>query len=167
MDSSLFYKVLQSHFRELPGRITEATPSAFNSVFDSTEAGKQGNIVYLYRTERAFPRISGKTDILYIGQTKQTFRARYARYAELLATSPTNGPKYKAIIAGHGPIRIEICHFGVFGSTLKDAEAQLLWWYFQCHCEFPPVNRSGARSRTGECTGTLVLDDYMKEMPIV
>lgn len=167
MDTSLFYKVLQNHFRELPGRVTEATPAAFSSVFDSAEARKQGNIVYLYRTERTFPRLRGDTDILYVGQTKQTFQARYARYAELLATSAGNGPKYKAIIAAHGPIRIEVCDFSVFGSKLRDAEAQLLWWYFQCHCEFPPVNKTGTRPRPAGCNGSLVLDDYLKETAIV
>ena len=163
----MFYRVLRTHFRELPGRIAEVTPSAFGEVFGSKEAGSQSNIVYLYRTERKFPRLSGETDVLYIGQTKQTFRARYARYAGLLATSRTNGPKYKAIIAAHGPIRIEICHFGEFGTTLKDAEAQLLWWYFQCHSEFPPVNRTGTPSRTEGTNGTVVLENYIKDAPNV
>ena len=30
--------------------------------------------------------------------------------------------------------------FSIFGDTLLKSEGQLLWWYFQNHCEYPPIN---------------------------
>ena len=37
-------------------------------------------------------------------------------------------------------ISIYVCDFSIFGDTLLKSEGQLLWWYFQNHCEYPPIN---------------------------
>jgi len=85
--------------------------------------------------------------VVYIGQTKGTFRQRYLASAGLHATSKANRMKFEHIVSHYGPIRITLAPYGQFGDSLLKAEGQLLWWYFQNHCEYPPVNYTKTKVR--------------------
>lgn len=89
---------------------------------------------------KKIPRLNGFSDILYIGQTKQSFKNRYLKYAKHEASTKANKLKYQTIIDNYGAISIYVCDFSIFGDTLLKSEGQLLWWYFQNHCEYPPIN---------------------------
>ncbi|WP_155989602.1 hypothetical protein [Thioalkalivibrio sp. ALE19] len=141
-----FYETLDS-FRVLPDRVTSVDEEEFRRVYGSDAAGVEKGIVYVLRTEKSIPRLKGKSDVVYIGQTKGTFRQRYLRWAKLHATSKANHLKFSQIVEQYGPIRIAVSPFGSFGDSLLQAEGQLLWWYFQNHCEYPPVNYTKTKVR--------------------
>lgn len=134
-----FYEALE-RFQTFPESIATCDETAFRRVYGSPSAGIEKNIVYLFRSERPVPRLKGVSDVLYIGQTKWTFRKRYTPFAGLHATSKANRLKFQFIIENYGPIRIAAAPFEGFGKSLLEAEGQLLWWYFQNHCEYPPLN---------------------------
>ncbi|MDE1226078.1 hypothetical protein MCT03_17945 [Vibrio aestuarianus] len=150
MNKDDFYNELDK-FTVLPGHIDSLSKSSFEAVQLSDVAKKHSNIVYVWRTEEYFPRFKGQSNILYIGQTKQSFAARYRNYAKWITTK-ANALKYSHAIEKYGPITISVCDFSKFGSTLEQAEGQLLWWYFQNHCEYPPINYTKTKVRTDECT---------------
>lgn len=146
------YKLVDD-FERLPGQIDELSKSAFERVYGSEEAAKAKGIVYFLLSEKPVPRLRGESRILYIGQTKSSFKSRYFRYANLHATSDANSLKYAEIIKNYGPIEIAFCGYEKFGSTktgnpLLQAEGQFLWWYFQNHCEYPPINYTKTKVRT-------------------
>lgn len=144
-----FYETLES-FRTFPELISACNEAAFDQVYSAASAGTEKNIVYLFRSAKPVPRLKGESDVLYIGQTKGSFKRRYSPYAKLHATSKANQLKFEHILKNYGPIRIEVAHFGRFGSNLLEAEGQLLWWYFQNHCEYPPLNYSKTNCRNDE-----------------
>lgn len=92
------------------------------------------------RTKEPIPRVIGASDIVYIGKTSRTIRERYITHSGLLSKSKANKLKYEYILDKYGPIRITYAHYKPYGIDLGAAEDQILWWYFQNHCEFPPVN---------------------------
>lgn len=141
-----FYETLEL-FRALPERITSVDEVTFRRVYGHDEAGAEKNIVYLFRTERPIPRLRGESDVVYIGQTKGAFRQRYLPSAGLHATSKANRMKFEHIVSHYGPIRIMLAAYSQFGDSLLKAEGQLLWWYFQNHCEYPPVNYTKTKVR--------------------
>jgi hypothetical protein len=138
-DKSNFYKTIDE-FITLPEKITIVSEEGFRSVYGAELAGKTKNIVYMLRCERNISRLKGESNILYIGQTKHSFSKRYYPHAKLHATSKANKLKFEHIINHYGPISISFSDFSIFGKTLIQAEGQLLWWYFQNHCEYPPIN---------------------------
>jgi hypothetical protein len=127
-------------FRVLPERITSVDEVTFRRVYGHEEASIEKNIVYVFRTEKPIPRLRGESDVVYIGQTIGTFRQRYLPSAALHATSRANKMKFEHLVQEYGPIRIALASHTHFGESLLKAEGQLLWWYFQNHCEYPPVN---------------------------
>ena len=133
-----FYEKLNT-FRVLPEKIDSIDLNTFMRVFGDAEAGIEKNIVYVFRTEKPIPRVKGESDIVYIGETKGTFRKRYLVNAKRF-TSKLNSMKYQHILETYGPIRITIADCYQFGDSSEQAEEQLLWAYFQNHCEHPPVN---------------------------
>jgi hypothetical protein len=141
-----FYQTLEL-FRTLPERITSADEASFRRAYGQQEAAVERNIVYVFRAERPIPRLRGESDVVYIGQTKGTFRQRYLPSAALHATSKANKIKFEHIVAHYGPIRIMLSPFSQFGDSLLKAEGQLLWWYFQNHCEYPPINYTKTKIR--------------------
>ena len=141
-----FYQTL-GQFRALPERIASADEATFRRVYGQQEAGVERNIVYVFRAERPIPRLRGVSDVVYIGQTKGTFKKRYLPSAALHATSKANKIKFEHIVSHYGPIRIMLSPFSQFGDSLLKAEGQLLWWYFQNHCEYPPVNYTKTKVR--------------------
>ena len=150
MNINDFYDEIEK-FITLPGVIDELTVEAFEKVQKSKLANKQKNIVYVWRTRKKFPRFNGESDILYIGQTKQTFAQRYSTHAKWIKTD-ANRLKYSNAIDNYGGITISVCDFSKFGKTLKDAEGLLLWWYFKHHYEYPPINYTKTKVRHNEYT---------------
>lgn len=134
-------------FRTLPVQINSCVESSFRLAYGDDSAGLERNIVYVFRSEKPVPRLKGHSDVLYIGQTKGTFRNRYLRYAQLHASSNANSLKFQHILSEYGPIRIEVAAYEHFGESLLLAEGQLLWWYFQNHCEYPPLNYTRTKVR--------------------
>lgn len=141
-----FYETL-SVFRTLPERINSVEEAEFRRVYGQEDAGIDKNIVYVFRTEKPIPRLKGESDVLYIGQTKSTFKQRYLPFAGLHATSVANRMKFEHIVSHYGPIRIALASFSKFGDSLLKSEGQLLWWYYQNHCEYPPVNYTKTKMR--------------------
>lgn len=146
MNKDTFHEAIDQ-FHMLPGTITERSTPDFTALLQSAEAGKHKNIVYAWRCAKPISRLQGASDILYIGRTRQSFAARYAR-PEKWINSTANRIKYEYVLANHGPIRIAVCEYQRFGDTIEQAEGQLLWWYFQNHCEYPPFNYTQTRVRS-------------------
>lgn len=146
MDQNNFYDVIDG-FETLPGLIAKMTVAEFTSVQQSEAARNAKNIVYIWRSERKFSRLKGVSDILYIGQTSRSFADRYKGHPRWINTK-ANSLKYNHVIDSFGSIRIMISGYKRFGDTILKAEGQLLWWYFQNHCEYPPFNYTQTRIRT-------------------
>lgn len=141
-----FYETLET-FRVLPEQITSVDEATFKKVYGDKAAAEDISIIYIYRTVKPIPRLKGESDIVYIGQTKGTLKQRYFKYAGQLAKSTANRLKFEHILKAYGPIRITVASYSKFGATLEIAEGQLLWWYFQNHCEYPPVNYTQTKVR--------------------
>lgn len=136
-----------SNFERLPGRINELSKSAFENVYGTEAAAQTKNIIYFFLSSKPVPRLNGESNILYIGQTKTSFKSRYFRHANLHATSKANSLKFDMIITNYGAIEIAFCDYRKFGDTLLGAEGQFLWWYFQNHGEYPPINYTKTKVR--------------------
>ncbi|MGM7318799.1 hypothetical protein [Idiomarina sp. ST10R2A5] len=136
-----------SRFPKLPGSIDELSMKAFESVYGSEEAANAKEIIYVFLSHKPIPRLIGKSNILYIGQTKSSFKTRRLKDAKLHVSSKANSLKYAAIIKNYGPITVRVCDYRKYGNTHKEAEGQLLWWYFQNHCEYPPINYTQTKIR--------------------
>ncbi len=147
IDKNNFYTAIESLFSTFPEQITCVSEENFRRVYDSEHAKKAKNIVYLFRSEKNVSRLKGESNIIYIGQTKYSFNKRYHPHAKLHATSEANFLKFSHIIENYGPISISVCDFSTFGESILQAEGQLLWWYFQNHCEYPPVNYTKTKVR--------------------
>jgi len=135
------------NFDRLPGQINELSTSAFEKVYGAEAASQAKNIIYFFLSSKPVPRLNGESKILYIGQTKNSFKSRYFRYANLHATSKANALKFSMIIQNYGPIEIAFCDYKKFGDNLLAAEGQFLWWYFQNHGEYPPINYTKTKVR--------------------
>ncbi|WP_155956177.1 hypothetical protein [Pseudomonas sp. RL] len=147
IDKTNFYTAIEDLFIPFPEKITCVSEEGFRRVYDSEHAKEAKNIVYLFRCEKKISRLKGESNIIYIGQTKHSFYKRYHPHAKLHATSPANSLKFSHIIENYGPISISTCSFLKFGENILLAEGQLLWWYFQNHCEYPPVNYTKTKVR--------------------
>ncbi len=147
IDSSNLYEEL-AQFEQLPGLIDKVSVESFQSVYGSIEASKAKGIVYIYMTEKPIPRLVGKSRVLYIGKTDTSFKKRRSPDAKLHATSKANKLKYSAVLSEYGPVSVLVADFKRYGDTSLQAEGQLLWWYFQNHCEYPPFNYTKTKVRT-------------------
>jgi hypothetical protein len=145
-----FYEIIEKYFTKLPNKISHISQSDFENMYNSELSKKSKNIVYFWQCEKPIPRVNGSSNIMYIGQTKQSFKNRYFQYAKKQATTKANKLKYQTILKTYGSITISICDFSIFGDTLLKAEGQLLWWYFQNHCEYPPLNYTKTKIRNDE-----------------
>ncbi|WP_434676732.1 hypothetical protein [Pseudomonas sp. D3-10] len=139
IDKNNFYEEVERFYR-FETEIEDLSEESFRKAYESGCASKHKNIVYILRAEKKVARLKGESDILYIGQTKHSFKKRYAVYAKLHTTSLANRLKFEHILKAYGKISIAVSDFSKFGGTLHEAEGQLLWWYFQNHCEYPPIN---------------------------
>jgi hypothetical protein len=150
-----FYKIVDS-FSKLPNKITALTRESFEIVFGGSEAAETRDIIYFYLSSKPVPRLNGESRILYIGQTKKSFKARYMPQARRLSTTKANTIKYNTVFEKYGPIEIAYCDFKSFGETITVAEGQFLWWYFQNHSEYPPFNYTKTSVRTDVLEDVLV-----------
>jgi len=148
LDQSNFYETIAG-FYTFENKVEEFSEQSFRNVYNSACAGKYKNIVYILRSKEKVSRLKGESDILYIGQTKHSFKKRYSPYSRLHVTSEANKLKFEHIIRSYGSISISVSDFSLFSDTLLQAEGQLLWWYFQNHCEYPPINytKTSVRNR--------------------
>jgi len=146
LDHRTFYEAIES-FYKFKTQITEFSEESFRKAYVSDCAKDHKNIVYMLRSERKVARLKGESDILYIGQTEKSFRSRYSRYAKKHTTTRANERKYQHILEVYGSISIWVSDYSRFGENLLKAEGQLLWWYFQNHCEYPPINYTQTKVR--------------------
>ena len=143
-----FYEFIDK-FMLLSDPIRTFSRESFDLVMCSKEARAHSNVVYIWRTERYFQRLKGESNVIYIGQTKHSFSRRYANIGQYLF-SKANRLKFSHIIENYGAISISVYDFKKLGETLKEAEGQLLWWYFQNHCEYPPLNYTKTNIRNDD-----------------
>ncbi len=141
-----FYQTLDV-FRTLPVSISTFSEECFCKAFGDDSAAIESGIIYIFRSAKPVSRLRGESDVLYIGQTKGTLRSRYLASAKKMFSSKANSEKYEHILSEFGPIRISVASHKTFGETLLKAEGQLLWWYFQNHCEYPPLNYTKTSAR--------------------
>lgn len=145
------FKVLTNKI-QLPNNKDSLTADCFNDVFKSDEAAEAKNIIYIWHAKNKIPRLKGESDIIYIGQTSQTLRKRHAPSSKLKALSKANRQKYKDILELYGgEITVSYISKDNFDPTgklsLLKIEGQFLWWYFQNHSEYPPVNYTKTKVR--------------------
>ena len=148
-----------SQFQHLPNQIDikennmKLTAKDFDEVFHTVEARNAKNVIYIWRCERKIPRLKGKSNIVYIGQTSKSLFSRHGS-ANTKANSKANKQKYNDIVEQYGPIRISYIELDAFGTTddttLLTAEGQCLWWYFRNHSEYPPINYTKTKIRNEE-----------------
>lgn len=146
IDCLNFYTEIET-FATFPEKISNLTADDFRNVFGCEMAGKSKEVVYVWRSQEKIRRLKGESDIIYIGQTKNSFRERYYQYAGMHTTTKANSLKFKHIIENYGEISISVAPFSKYGESLQKAEGQLLWWYFQNHCEYPPINYTQTKVR--------------------
>jgi hypothetical protein len=146
LNFSNLYEEIYS-FTLLPNQIEEVSIEQFKAVYGSKEAANAKQVVYFLMSEKPIPRLIGESRIIYIGITKNSFKTRRFKDAKVHATSRANNLKYSAIIKEYGSVSVKVCDFRKYGETLEEAEGQFLWWYFQNHCEYPPINYTKTKVR--------------------
>lgn len=143
-----FYEALNSEIFEINSeKIDSIDLATFKRVYGNESTSTEKGIVYIFRSDRPVPRLKWESDVLYIGQTSLTFKQRYLSSAKIFANSSANRLKFEHILRDYGAIRITLAPFEFFGSSPAEAEGQLLWWYFQNHCEYPPLNYTKTKNR--------------------
>jgi hypothetical protein len=110
----------------------------FKNFLLSDIASNTKSIIYLWKTERPIPRVQGESNIIYIGQTKNTFNKRYNNSKSLNIEKIYFEKYYKKLIDIYGSISVEI------KPTInpKITEWEELMKYNSEHIEYPPLNRS-------------------------
>jgi hypothetical protein len=156
IDCTNFKEFIDEYFTKLPGEISfqpekhELFSEDFDVVTTSEQAKKAKSIIYIWRTKTPIPRLKGESDIIYIGQTKRSIFARHGN-SKIKASSEANTQKYNDIVKLYGALTISYIKFSDFDpenkTNLLKAEGQFLWWYFQNHSEYPPINYTKTKVR--------------------
>ena len=112
----------------------------FQQLFSSQQA-KVSKVIYAFICEKKIPRVKGESNIIYIGQTKQSLQERYwphpvCYYIEL------------PVIECYGPVSLAYLVIDD-AQSLKEAELDLLKDYYELHLENPPKNAQGYGSWGG------------------
>ncbi len=154
-----FNQFIIEHFKCLPGEIDiqegndYLLPEDFNKVFHTIEAKNTKNVIYIWRCKDKIPRLKGKSNIVYIGQTKRSIFSRHGA-SDIKANSKANKQKYNDVVTQYGAITISYIKLSDFDTrddaNLLKAEGQCLWWYFQNHSEYPPINYTKTKIRNEE-----------------
>lgn len=110
----------------------------FKEILKQDECNNINNIVYFWRVEKPFQRVKGKSNIVYIGQTKRTLAARYSNSQAFKIETSYFDSFYKFVIAEYGALSIEI----IQTDNVKKSEWLALQKYRDNHFEYPPLNRS-------------------------
>ncbi len=111
----------------------------FKELFRCQDAKDASNVLYAFLCEKKIPRVKSKSNVLYVGCTKETLSSRYLSAAKTMS-SGENWDFYSYIIEHYGPIRIMYRSIVDIGTSLKEGEAELLKDYFKLHREYPPKN---------------------------
>jgi hypothetical protein len=156
IDHTNFKGFIAKSFIQLPNEInfknskTTLSVEDFNRVTSTDEAKNAKNVIYIWQARNTIPRLKGKSNIIYIGQTKRSIFARHGN-SKIKATSEANTQKYNDIVRMYGAITISYIKLDDFDpenkSNLLNAEGQFLWWYFQNHSEYPPINYTKTKVR--------------------
>jgi hypothetical protein len=156
IDCTNFKKFIHEYFIKLPNEINfqagkeKLLREDFDVVTSSNEAKKAKNVIYIWRTKTPIPRLKGKCDIIYIGQTKRSIFSRHGN-SRVKASSEANSQKYNDIVNLYGALTISYINVDDFDpenkTNLLKAEGQFLWWYFQNHSEYPPINYTKTKVR--------------------
>ena len=96
------------------------------------------SVVYIWKTSKPFNRVIGESNIIYIGQTRNTFNTRYKNAKSLDIERGYFNRYYKFLIEKYGVISIEI----IQTNEPKIEEYNRLMEYNDKHKEYPPLNRS-------------------------
>jgi len=156
INSGNYENFINSKFYTLPDKIEiekhlkELTQDSFKKVISSKESKNARNVIYIWRAEKNIPRVKGESNIIYIGQTKRSIFERHGSYSKLLASSEANKQKFNDIVRKYGAITISYINYNEYtalGKNLLCAEGQFLWWYFQNHSEYPPINYTKTKNR--------------------
>lgn len=154
IDKNNYNQFCLEHFNVLPNEISikegnkHLNTQDFNLVTNSVEAKQAKNIIYIWRTKNGIPRLKGSSNIVYIGQTQKSFFTRHGN-SKIKANSKANSQKYNDLVKIYGPLSVSYIKLEDFdfSSTLLKAEGQFLWWYFQNHSEYPPINYTKTKVR--------------------
>ena len=115
-----------SQFKMLPGKIDVLSIEAFQEVYGSSDAENAKNVVYIFLSEKPVSRLVGESNILYVGQTRNSFKSRRYKEANLHLTSKSNRLKFSAILNYYGAITVRVCDYKKCGSHKSGAFAPLL-----------------------------------------
>ena len=159
INSKNYLKFIKNNFTCITQSIRKAnnelTANDFKNVFDSIQAKKSKDIIYIFMSKKKIPRLKGASKIIYIGQTKRTLHKRHSSSSNLKASSLANKQKYNDIIDNYGEIQVYYIERTKFNPiehhqqlSLQQIEGQFLWWYFQNHSEYPPINYTKTKIRT-------------------
>jgi len=119
----------------------------FKQLFNSQEARNTSNVLYAFVCEKEIPRVMGKSNIIYIGQTVKTLRDRYQSYHRYYC-SDYNWAFYSDVIKRYGAVSLAYLIIDT-PQSLKEAESDLLRNYYNLHRESPPKNSQGYGSWGG------------------
>lgn len=109
----------------------------FKAVCSCDVAVNNRSICYVWYAEKDICRLKGKSNIIYIGKTINTFQQRHYQYAKLEG-SGLNWEKYSHIIDTYGKIKMACCSV----DDPRKLERDMLLRYVQEHLELPPLNAS-------------------------
>jgi len=109
----------------------------WDELFHQPAASSHTSIVYVWATDRPIPRLRGHSNIIYIGKTVRSIRARYRRGDILKELPDWSVKRYTHIISSFGPISFILAHC----ENPKDMEKQFIGAYYREHLESPPFNR--------------------------
>jgi hypothetical protein len=89
-----FYELIE-RFQVLPDKLGKSImgnlfEENWKKVFGNSQAKEIKRVVYIWRTIREIPRLKGKSNIVYIGQTQSTLYNRHYRYANVEANGESN-----------------------------------------------------------------------------
>ncbi len=146
MDEHTFYDDICSRFTAIDKQLRSSKSrqefvNEFKELFSSSQAKNAKGVIYFWRSQEDVPRVRGKSYVLYIGRAKQSLNQRHHRYAKT-ESNDYNLPRYEYILENFGPITVHYADPKSIACDLKEAEAQMLSWYFEFHCEYPPLSRA-------------------------
>ena len=156
INSNNYFDFILNNFKCIAKTIKKTTnelsPHDFKNVFDSEEAKQARDIIYIFMAKEKVPRLKGESRIVYIGQTKRSLQARHSSTSRKKAESEANKAKYNHIIKHYQEITVYYLAHKEYAPDLSlvKLEGQFLWWYFQNHLEYPPLNYTKTKIRTPE-----------------
>ncbi len=139
MNAKDLFNKLSLPTNSLVGQLNASTPdefaNQFRELFSQDNARKAIKVVYVWATQKQIPRLSGTSDVIYIGQTVQSLCDRHHRYTGI-ESSGGNWDRYNHIIQNFGHINV----LYAYCENPKNTETSFLHLYFKEHLEPPPLN---------------------------